>query len=103
MFDPAFLALKALREAQLLRRLAIAWGCFEQNLATFAKTDFRGIHNPSTGIGRYRDSVHQHKQRLGKVHVEQRLRRRKLENLSPLKQPVKTFLAEFEEFGLNSF
>ncbi len=93
----AVLALKALREAQLLCRFAVARRRLKQHFSRLAITLLNGIHNPQPRLGRDRDAVDQHQHRLVEVQVQQRLRRGKLEHLSVLVQPVVAPRPQFEE------
>ena len=76
---PAGLALELLVEAQPLA----AGGALEDHFAGFAIADLDGIHQPLVQVRPDRDAVHQHEQRLREIDIQQRFRRRELEELRP--------------------
>ncbi len=71
---------------------------FQNGLAApFAVADLDRIDQPRANLGPERQAVHQRKDGLGEIHVEQFLGRGKLEYAAGLIQPVEAALAQIDE------
>ena len=90
----AGLAAEGFGEAQtpgLGRRL------FEDHFAAFAVADLGGIDDALVQVFTDDEAIHQGKQRLGEVDVEQAFRRGELEDAAVLEEAVEAFGAKFKE------
>src|SRR5579863_558076 len=92
----ASLAFETVRKAHPFHRLLLARGSLENNLARFAIADFDRIHNPCPRLPRNHQAIHQQKNRLREINVEQRFWSRELEDLALLIKPVEASGAQIE-------
>ena len=75
----------------------IAWNFFENDLATLAVSDLRRIHNSRPILSVDHNPIQQHKYRQRKVQIQQRLRRRNLNNFPLLIQPVESLRSQLRQ------
>ena len=94
----AVLALVGARKAQppaLLWPVFLARSLLEDHLARLAIGDLHGVHDARAVLRADHDAVQKHEHRQRKVQIEQRLRRRELEDLALLPEPVEAAGAQF--------
>ena len=72
-------------------------GALEDELAGLAVADLDGVDEALMQVGADGETVHQEKDGLREIDVEQRFRRGELENLAVLEEAIEALLAELEE------
>ena len=72
----------------------VARGSLKDNLAGFAIADFDGVHDAGAGLRSYAQAVHQQKDRLAEIDIEQRLGRGEFKDLTVLIKAIETALAK---------
>src|SRR4029077_9487309 len=96
----AVLALEALGVTQAPGRLLLVGCDFKNHLAARAVFGFDCIYDAGPGLCRNSQTVHEHKDRLAEVQIEQGLRRGKFEHLPRLPKSVEASLAQIKQTGL---
>ena len=69
----------------------------KHHLARLAVSNLRRVHNPRAVVGTNDDPIQKHKHRQRKVQIQQRLRRRKLDDPALLVEPVETTPAQLRQ------
>ena len=95
----AFFAFEALVENHALR--FFVWSIrneFQDGFAAaFAVANFDGVHQARADFWRERETVDQHINRLGEIHVEQIFRRGEFENTAGLVEAIEAALAQADQ------
>src|ERR1700693_1816619 len=99
----ALFAGELLVKRQRGRRWVLRRGFLKDYFATFAIADFGGVDNSLMQVGGDDEAIHQYKNGLREVDIEQRFRRGELEHPAILIEAVETFLAQFKQVVAQGF
>jgi len=81
----------------------VARNLLENHLARLAVSDFGGVHDPGAVLRIHHNPVQKHKHGQRKVQIEQRFRRRELEDAALLIETVEAGGAQFNEARFEGF